>query len=47
MNIAQYEIKEQYLSSRKARSVLGWKPKYGIKDGLKNTVDWYSTYFRK
>ena len=47
MNIAKYEIREQYLSSTKARSSLGWKPKYNISDGLKNTVDWYLSYFRK
>ena len=47
MNIAKYEIKEQYLSSRKARRLLGWKPKYSIKEGLKKTVGWYFAYFRK
>jgi CDP-glucose 4,6-dehydratase len=47
MNTAKYEIKEQYLSSVKARRVLGWKPKYSFKEGLKKTVDWYSAYFNK
>ncbi len=47
MNIARYEIKKQYLSSSKARRVLGWKPRYSIKEGLKKTADWYSANFRK
>jgi len=46
-NTAKYEIKKQYLSSKKARSVLGWKPEYSIREGLKKTFSWYSTYFRK
>ncbi|MBN2831055.1 MAG: GDP-mannose 4,6-dehydratase, partial [Candidatus Omnitrophica bacterium] len=47
MNTARYEIKKQYLSSAKARRVLGWRPKYGIREGFKKTVDWYSVYLRK
>jgi CDP-glucose 4,6-dehydratase len=47
MNTAKYEIKEQYLCSKKARRVLGWRPKYCIEDGLKKTADWYADYFRK
>lgn len=47
MNTAKYEIKKQYLSSVKARRTLGWKPKYGIKEGLKKTSDWYFSYFGK
>jgi len=47
MNIAKYEIREQYLSSRKARSVLGWKPEYSIQEGLEKTIDWYAGYFKK
>ncbi|MBU0633912.1 MAG: GDP-mannose 4,6-dehydratase [Candidatus Omnitrophica bacterium] len=42
---AKYEIKHQYLSSRKARKVLGWKPKYSLTMGLKNALDWYSSIF--
>jgi CDP-glucose 4,6-dehydratase len=41
LNIAKYEIKDQYLSSKKARKVLGWRSRYNMKDGLKNTIDWY------
>ena len=46
-NEASAEIREQYLSSEKARSVLGWKPQYGLNEGLRETIDWYSCYFGK
>lgn len=35
------EIENQYLSAARAREVLGWKPKYGLLDGLQRTIDWY------
>lgn len=35
------EIDKQYLSSKKAREKLGWKPKYALEKGLKESVDWY------
>ena len=41
------EIDRQYLASAKARKVLGWKPKYSLEDGLKETVQWYGKYFDK
>ncbi|MFH1442337.1 MAG: GDP-mannose 4,6-dehydratase [Candidatus Omnitrophota bacterium] len=47
MNTAKYEIKKQYLSSIKARRILGWKPKYSLKEGLKKTADWYAGYFHQ
>lgn len=45
MNTAEYEIKKQYLSSKKARTVLGWKARYSIQEGIKKTFDWYEKYF--
>jgi CDP-glucose 4,6-dehydratase len=39
------EIKHQYLSAKKAREQLGWKPIYDIQSGLKRTIDWYRDYF--
>jgi CDP-glucose 4,6-dehydratase len=36
---AKYEIKDQYLSSRKAYEKLGWKPKYTLENALKETID--------
>jgi len=47
MNTAKYEIKEQYLSSEKARSILGWKPKHRLEESLKKTAKWYAEYFNK
>ncbi len=41
LNQASHEIAHQSLSSAKARSVLGWKPKYALDDGLKNAIAWY------
>jgi CDP-glucose 4,6-dehydratase len=41
------EIDEQYLSSEKANLVLGWKPKFGLDAGLKETIRWYEDYLSK
>lgn len=41
LNEARYEIKHQYLSSRKARRILGWKPRYTPREALPITIDWY------
>ncbi len=38
------EIDKQYLSSRKARLVLGWKPKYALEQGLEETYKWYQDH---
>jgi CDP-glucose 4,6-dehydratase len=39
---ATNEIPEQYLSSAKAKKLLdGWKPQWGIGEGLQKTVGWY------
>lgn len=36
------EIKAQYLSVDKARSVLGWKTAFDLEEGLRQTIDWYA-----
>jgi CDP-glucose 4,6-dehydratase len=41
LNTAKYEIKKQYLSSAKARKILGWKPKHDLSQGLQKTISWY------
>lgn len=41
LNQAKYEIKHQYLSSLKARRILGWKPRYNLDEGLKTTIGRY------
>jgi CDP-glucose 4,6-dehydratase len=35
------EIDRQYLSPAKAEKALGWKPKYKLEQGLKETLQWY------
>ena len=44
LNVAKYEIKDQYLSSAKARRILNWKPQYTLIEGLKETIGWYRNY---
>ena len=44
---AKYEIKHQYLSSKKARKILGWKPKLKLDEGLRKTLDWYRRYLSR
>lgn len=43
-NEASNEIREQYLSARKAREVLGWKPLFTLDEGLSRTIDWYREF---
>jgi CDP-glucose 4,6-dehydratase len=38
---ATNEIPHQYLSSARARDVLGWKPRYTVEEALAETVAWY------
>jgi len=47
LDIAKAEIKDQYLSSEKARKILKWEPKYNLEEGLKETFNWYKEYFKK
>jgi len=44
-NEVQNEIRKQYLSSRKARTALGWRPAFGMEEGLTRTIDWYRKFF--
>ncbi|MFA5175673.1 MAG: GDP-mannose 4,6-dehydratase [Candidatus Nanoarchaeia archaeon] len=46
-DIAKAEIKDQYLSSEKARKILNWEPNYSLEEGLKETYIWYKNYFKK
>jgi CDP-glucose 4,6-dehydratase len=39
---ARGEIPEQYLDCAKAHRVLGWRPRYSLEQGLRETIDWYS-----
>ena len=38
------EIREQYLDSLKARTILGWKPSFDLHAGLERTIGWYREF---
>jgi CDP-glucose 4,6-dehydratase len=44
LNEAGNEIRNQYLSSAKARQALGWKPLFTLEEGLKRTIKWYEEF---
>lgn len=44
LNQAMGEIKHQYLSAEKARTMLDWHPQYTVEQGLSRTVDWYRNF---
>jgi len=44
---AKNEIRHQYLSAAKARSVLNWSPLYELDTALTTTIEWYKGYFSK
>lgn len=46
-NIASSEIREQYMIAEKARTQLGWKPKYGLDSGLQETIAWYRRFYER
>ncbi len=41
---ASHEIQAQYLSSKKAKQVLGWEPTHSLKEGLQETMAWYREF---
>ena len=41
LNQADNEIIDQHLSSQKARTLLSWKNRTKMEDGLKRTITWY------
>lgn len=41
---ASHEIPAQFLSARKAREMLGWKPLWTLEEGLKETIAWYAGF---
>jgi len=38
------EVKQLIADARKAKKILGWKPKYDLKEGLKAFIQWYKNY---
>lgn len=47
LNQGSNEIIHQYLSAKKARTVLGWSPNYTIDEGLIKTIEWYEDFLKK
>lgn len=45
-NEASNEIRLQYLSAKKARERLGWRPTLSLDDGLERTISWYREFLR-
>ena len=43
-NCARGEIRDQYLSAAKARSILGWNPVFDLNAGLRQTIKWYAEF---
>ncbi len=43
---APNEIHSQFLSSAKARRELAWTPRFGLREGLTRTVDWYREFLK-
>jgi len=46
-NAARGEIPHQYLSSKKAEKLIGWRPKVSLSLGLELTIAWYEKFFQE
>jgi CDP-glucose 4,6-dehydratase len=44
---AKHEIQHQWLSATKARTMLGWKPKFTLEEGLDRTIAWYREFLSR
>lgn len=44
-NQVSNEIRHQYLSAERARSVLHWSPQFTLDEGLERTIAWYREFF--
>jgi CDP-glucose 4,6-dehydratase len=44
LGTATNEIQDQFLSSKKAREMLAWKPEMTVEEAVTETVDWYRSY---
>lgn len=47
LDIVKNEIPHQYLDARKAKSALGWEPKFNFHEGLRRTVSWYVDWLKE
>ena len=44
LNQASNEIRHQFLSAEKARTVLNWRPEFTLDEGLDRTIAWYRDF---
>lgn len=44
---ASNEIRHQYLSAERARTVLGWSPMFDLDEGLRRTIQWYEAFLKE
>jgi len=42
-----HHLGKEYLSAKKARDLLGWRPKYTLEESLKETIDWYAEFLKQ
>lgn len=47
LNLAKGEIKDQYLSSEKAKRMLNWEAQHTVDQGLVKTIAWYKEFLAK
>ncbi len=45
-NQASNEVRYQYLSAERARTLLNWAPEFTLDEGLDRTIAWYREFFR-
>jgi CDP-glucose 4,6-dehydratase len=45
LNNANNEIRHQYLSAERARTILGWHALFTLEEGLDRTIVWYRDFF--
>ncbi len=46
LDIVKNEIKDQYLSSEKAKQWLDWEAKHSFEEGIRKTIPWYKKHFK-
>jgi CDP-glucose 4,6-dehydratase len=44
LNQASNEIRHQFLSAARARTVLNWQPQFTLESGLDRTLEWYREF---
>lgn len=47
LNQATHEIPAQYLDCTRARSLMGWAPRFTLEDGLRETIAWYDAFLAR